>query len=179
MFNFFIKKNNKKVSYKIYHSIVKQSRMPYFYKKYGVPDTPEGRFDLITIHAFLIFRRLKAETKETIDLGQEIFDLMFKDLEQNLREMGSGDLGVTKKIFAMAEALYGRIKVYEENLEDTQLLEEALDRNLFHNTNPKGEQKKLIANYIQQEAARLANVDKKDLLAGNIFFNSPEDILNK
>ena len=97
----------------LYRRLVRQARDPVFYLHLGVPDTPDGRFDMIILHAFLVIRRLKAEHERTVGLAQAIFDLMFADMDQNLREMGVGDLGVSKRIKGMAEACYGRTVAYE------------------------------------------------------------------
>ena len=69
----------------IYALIVEQSRRPEFYLHGGVPDTPDGRFDLILVHAFLVFHRLKNETSEMNYLGQTVFDLMFAEWLPRIR----------------------------------------------------------------------------------------------
>ena len=170
MFGFFGKKNFEDATHRIYTSIVEQSRQPGFYLNCGVPDTPDGRFDLIVVHAFLILRRLKDETGKTTDLAQELFDLMFADMDQNLREMGAGDLGVGKKVKAMAEAFYGRIKVYEAGLMGEGSLVEALERNLYRKTNPDHVQVRAMARYMQREARQLGEIAEKELLAGALTF---------
>jgi cytochrome b pre-mRNA-processing protein 3 len=179
MFKKIFKTNKLKVENKIYRSIVEQARQQTFYTKYGAPDTPDGRFDMITIHAFLVMRRLKDENKTTNNLSQSIFDLMFTDMEQNLREMGSGDVGVTKKIMAMAEAFYGRIKAYERGINDTSFLKEALKRNLYRETSPNEMQISSIAKYIQQEAIRLEKIEISNIMQGNLSFGTPVVLLSK
>ena len=179
MFEIFKTKKNMSVCYRIYNSIVTQSRHSYFYINHGVPDTPDGRFDMITIHVFLVIRKLKNEHNKNYEMAQEIFDIMFADMEQNLREMGSGDVGVSMKIKAMVEAFYGRIKVYEAGFKNILLLENALNRNLFRKTNPNKFQVKSMAEYIQHEALRLEKVEIKDILKGNISFSIPSEILIK
>mgnify|MGYP001346317708 FL=1 len=176
MFNNLTRTNIKRNKIKIYSSIIEQSRQQSFYTNYGVPDTPEGRFDMIIIHAFLVLRRLRDET--TNDLSQEIFDLMFADMEQNLREMGIGDTGIAKKIMAMAEAFYGRIKVYEIGLKDTPFLKKALNRNLFRDSNAKEEQIRSMAKYIKQEANRIETIEINEILNGNLSFSSPSVFLS-
>ncbi|NQV43978.1 MAG: hypothetical protein HQ501_03695 [Rhodospirillales bacterium] len=104
------------VAHKLYVTIVHQSRLPVFYDKYEVQDTPEGRFDLLAIHTYLVLRRLREEHEKAAELSQALFDLMFADLDQNLREMGYGDTGVAKRIRKMAEGFYGRINAYDEGL---------------------------------------------------------------
>jgi len=176
MFGFFAKRKLEGVTHRIYTSIVKQSRQPGFYLNCGVPDTPDGRFDMIVVHAFLILRRLKDETGKPTDLAQAIFDLMFADMDQNLREMGTGDIGVGKKIKAMAEAFYGRIKVYEARLTGEASLEEALQRNLYRKTNPGQVQIEAMARYVQREARQLSEMAENKLLAGELTFGPAPDL---
>src|SRR5689334_9758544 len=90
----------------LYAAIVSQARRPEFYESMGVPDTLDGRFDLIVLHASIYLKRLRAAGPEGRDLAQALFDTMFDNLDQSLREMGVGDVTVPKKIRAMVEAFY-------------------------------------------------------------------------
>src|SRR5579885_2019728 len=96
----------------LYRAVVAQARAPAFYVAYGVPDTLDGRFDLIALHMFLVLHRLKSDT-DASTVSQALFDIMFDDMDRSLREMGVGDLGVGRRVRAMAEALYGRMAAYE------------------------------------------------------------------
>ncbi len=78
----------------LYEGVVAQARQPGFYRDCGVPDSVDGRFELIALHAFLVLHRLKADPTDTAALGQALFDVMFQDMDQSLRELGAGDLGV-------------------------------------------------------------------------------------
>lgn len=161
---------------KIYVSLVKQGRQPVFYLSFGVPDTPDGRFDLIALHAFLLFRRFKRDHDRTEALGQAVFDLMFADMDQNLREMGVGDLGVGKRIKGMAEGFFGRVQAYEKGLDDTpEALESALKRNLYRKSTPSDTQVSAMAAYMRRQAARLDMIDTESLLAGDLTFDPPAD----
>src|SRR5690349_8287815 len=77
----------------LYRAVVGQARTPAFYVAYGVPDTLDGRFDLIALHMFLVLHRLKTDSLAA-NLSQALFDIMFDDMDRSLREMGVGDLGV-------------------------------------------------------------------------------------
>ncbi len=83
----------------LYDIIVAQSRMPGFYLHCGVPDTVDGRFDMIALHAFIVLRRLKDRRRDT---AQELLEAMFDDMDRSLREMGAGDLGVGRRVKTMA-----------------------------------------------------------------------------
>jgi len=117
---------------RVYARIVEQARDPWFYAEAGAPDTAEGRFDMIALHAFLVFRRLRREGPAIKGASQAIFDAMFKDLDAALREIGVGDLSVGKKIRGLAEAFYGRAEAYEAPLAagDEAALARAVGRNV-------------------------------------------------
>lgn len=118
----------------LYEKIVTAARRPAFYMGEGaVPDTVEGRFDLVALHAFLIFRRLKSDTGTMPGLKQALFDVMFDDMDASLREMGVGDIKVGKKVRTLAEDMFGRIAVYDPALDasDTGALAAALSRNIW------------------------------------------------
>jgi cytochrome b pre-mRNA-processing protein 3 len=117
----------------VYDTLVRAARKPGLYGQVGAPDTVDGRFDMITAHAILLFRRLRGQGEAAADLSQLVFDVMFDDFDAALREMGTGDLSVGKKIREMGEAFYGRAKAYEDalNAGDEEMLAAILERNLF------------------------------------------------
>ncbi len=113
----------------VYAAIVAAARQPRFYAEWGVPDTVDGRFDMIVLHIYLVLQRLKTETPE---LCQQLTDLFFDDMDRSLREMGVGDLSVGKKVRRMAEAFHGRLNAYASAAEQgDQSLIEALQRNVY------------------------------------------------
>ena len=113
----FNKTNNSILIKEIYQNIIERSRAKYFYLDRGVQDTLESRFDLIIFHSFIIFQFFR-EMKITDSLiPQNLFDFMFKDFENNLREMGFGDVSVNKKMKLFIAAFYGRISNYSIGVE--------------------------------------------------------------
>src|SRR5262245_16557473 len=84
-----------------YTALVAQARLPQFYESLEVPDTLDGRFDLIVLHASLYLKRMRTAGREGQDLAQAVFDSMFDNLDQSLREMGVGDVTLPRKIRAM------------------------------------------------------------------------------
>ncbi|MBM3485512.1 MAG: hypothetical protein FJX67_02595 [Alphaproteobacteria bacterium] len=158
-------------SERLYAAIVAQARQPGFYLAGGVPDTVDGRFDLIALHAFLVLRRLKDGRPAAAPLSQALFDLLFTDMDRSLREMGAGDLGVGRRVKAMAKAFYGRIAAYEEGLaKGGVMLDEAIGRNLFRGEDVRPEALKAIAAYLEREAAALVEQRLDDLLVGTVRF---------
>lgn len=157
----------------IYGSIVAQARQPEFYVEAGVPDTLDGRFELLVMHAFLYFHRMKPEGEGVRRLTQLVFDTMFQDLDHNLREMGVGDMSIGKKVRKMGGAFYGRTEAYDQALsvyEDRPVeLVSAIERNVFaEQGNPDGAQ--MLARYMSDSTQRLSDQNTDDLLAGIIEF---------
>jgi cytochrome b pre-mRNA-processing protein 3 len=161
----------------LYGAIVAQARSVTFYADYRVPDTVEGRFDLIVLHLVLLLRRLgRAEAARGLGqlLGQELFDAFCRDLDANLREMGVGDLAVPKRMQAFAEAFYGRQAAYLAGLEaaDERVFEKALARNIFAAGNDAGATQ--LARYARAAVTRLDAQDDSALIRGAVVFPSPE-----
>jgi cytochrome b pre-mRNA-processing protein 3 len=156
-----------------YAGVVAQARQPVFFAGCGVPDTLDGRFELVCLHAFLYLRRLKGEAGAA-QVSQEFFDTMFADFDRSLREIGTGDLSVGRQVNRMAEAFYGRIHAYEEGLAgDDAALTAALTRNLYGTAEASPEQVARVAAYMRREAARLASEPVAALIAGAVTFGPP------
>lgn len=151
----------------LYAKAVAQARLPIFYAEREVPDTVDGRFDLLVLHVFLLLHRLGAPrdlaTRETRRLNQALFDLMFADMDRSLREMGVSDMAVGKRIKDMARAFYGRIDAYEPALGDLAKLEEALARNLYRGAEVRPSTLTAMAHYIQKQVAALAARDPQTI----------------
>jgi cytochrome b pre-mRNA-processing protein 3 len=116
----------------LYGTIVAQARLPCFYLDYEVPDTINGRFDLIVLHLVLMLGRMR-QSPALKTLGQALFDWFCEDMDSNLREMGVSDLKVPKEMRRVGEAFYGRAQIYEAALRapDNSALEEAIIRNIY------------------------------------------------
>jgi cytochrome b pre-mRNA-processing protein 3 len=140
----------------IYGAIVAQARSPAFYADFNVPDTVEGRFDMIVLHLFLLMRRFKRGGPEQQKLGQALMERFCSDLDANLREMGVGDLTVPKKMQKFAEAFYGRSATYERALVagDRNAGSVAIARNIFGQDHPLGGARQL-SDYMFAAAAVL------------------------
>lgn len=157
----------------LYHQIVRQARKPEFYLVGGVPDTVAGRFDLIALHAFLVMRQLKATKQQGAGIAQALFDTMFADMDRNLREMGVGDLGVGRRVKAMAKGFYGRVHAYEVALAAAApgALAEALGRNLYAGESVDAARVAAMADYLRREAK--AGEGRADVLEGRVQFGPP------
>jgi cytochrome b pre-mRNA-processing protein 3 len=157
----------------LYQAIVAQARTPAFYARLGVPDTLDGRFDMIALHMFLVLRRLKAEGVGGRALAQALCDRFFDDLDRSLREMGAGDLGVGRRVKAMAKAFYGRVAAYEAALSDHDpALDDALRRNVFGTVAPSPESLATMTAYVRREAVTLATQPYATIAGGTISFGT-------
>lgn len=171
------------IAHDLYLAVINQARLPAFYMEYGVPDTLDGRFDLIVLHAALVMRRLRGigdgDAAEAKEVAQALFDLMFADMDQNLREIGVTDTSVGKRVKQMVRAFYGRATAYEEALNAGGAgLGEALRRNLYGTVEgdlpaalPAG-----MARYLMTQEGRLTAQNSADLMAGRIAFSAPESL---
>lgn len=160
----------------LYLTIVGQARRPEFYRDWGVPDSLDGRFELVALHCFLVLHRLKAGGPQAAGLAQALFDIMFQDMDESLRELGAGDLGVGRRVRTMAEAFYGRIAAYEAGLAGPpDRLEDALQRNLYGTVEAAPARVEALAAYLRREAAALALVPLRKLLAGRLGFRAPPE----
>jgi cytochrome b pre-mRNA-processing protein 3 len=155
----------------IYGMIVTQAREPLFYRDLAVPDTVNGRFDMLVLHLWMVLRRLKPIDGGTA-LSQALFDRFCDDMDANLREMGVGDLTVPKRMQAFGEAFYGRIAAYDLALEAGQEpLAQALCKNILNGE--AIEQARRLARYAEAAIAALAGLDEATLRSGSWKFPLP------
>lgn len=158
--------------YAIYRAIVAQSRQPVFYAEWQVPDTVTGRFDMISLHLALLFRRLRSETGPQKNFSQAVFDLFFSDMDRSLREMGVGDLGVPKKIQKMGNIFFGLLAALNEAMDrkDVTAVEAVLSRNIFNGE--FGPHIHALAEYMLAKDAVLATQPADAITGGTIQFET-------
>lgn len=164
----FRKKPAAEAVYAVYSAIVAQSRQARFYAEWGVPDTVTGRFDMISLHMALLFRRMRSDDERIRAFSQAVFDLFFKDMDRSLREMGVGDLSVPKKIQKMGNIFYGLLANLNDALDrnDQAQVEAVIARNLLGEgaTHSAAD----LARYVFAEAAKLEAQSLDSILAGEI-----------
>lgn len=152
----------------IYGMIVTQAREPIFYRDLGVPDTVNGRFDLLLLHLWLLLRRLRTVGGAT-ELSQALFDRFCEDMDDNLREMGIGDQTVPKRMRAFGEAFYGRVQAYDQAMDGgSEALAAAICRNILNGTGI--DQARRLAAYAAATEADLGRADEAALLLGSFRF---------
>jgi cytochrome b pre-mRNA-processing protein 3 len=158
-----------------YAAIVSQARRPAFYESLGVPDTLDGRFDLIVLHASLYLKRLRSAGPDGRNLAQAVFDSMFDNLDQSLRELGVGDVTLPKKIRAMVSAFYGRAAAYDKALteESGAALAEALCRNIYAGNAPAADVVQRLSAYLRSASKALAEAPNDVLLSNQFHWAAP------
>lgn len=149
----------------LYASTAGRARAPYLFEACGIPDTLDGRFDSLALHAALVIDRLRREPDGEA-LAQAFFDAMFRHLDLTLREIGVQDLGVGRRIKIMAEGLQGRALAYRQALAGlgADTLAEVLRRNAYGGRpTPDPQGLALLETYVRAEARRLADTPRGDL----------------
>ena len=173
---FFTASSDLEPARRLYAAIVVQSRQPAFYEHCGVPDSVIGRFDMIALHGFLVMHRLKQGAREQFVLAQALTGIMVEDLDRNLREMGTSDLAVGKKVKRMAQGFYGRLGAYEAGLAGADdVLADALTRNLYAGAAPTPTTLAAMVGYVRREAGALAGQPWSALGQGAVRFGPPPE----
>lgn len=171
MLGLFRRAPHARAGYALYTGAVRAARDPGFYDGLGVPDTLDGRFDLVGLHVFLLIDRLRDAPAPGPGLAQAIFDAMFADMDFNLREMGVSDMRVGKRNKEMWEAFHGRATAYAEAAaKEDGSLSEALGRNVWRGTVPPAGAADVLAALVRRDRAVLADMPMEDFASGRAAF---------
>ncbi len=150
----------------VYNAIVASARQPKFYAQLAVPDSLDGRFDMIVLHLFLLLDRMKGEDEK---FRQNLTDYFFNDMDRSLREIGVGDLAVGKKVRKMAEAFYGRVNAYQNAKEQGEAQwAQALQRNIYGGENSLHVNE--LVNWVEASTKKLAAQSAADILNAKVEF---------
>ena len=154
----------------LYAAAIEVARRPIFYQQFGVQDSVDGRFDSLSLVVILIMRRLKNCGADGKEISQQLFDSMFADMDLSLREMGAGDLGVSKRVRAMAEAFLGRLESYVDAIDenDKKSFSEALSRNLFRGNETIDPLANGIVDYLFALVTEIDSLPADHVLAGKL-----------
>lgn len=193
MFGFFLKgfskydKRDQLAGEELYLATIRQARLPEFFTRYGVPDSVDGRFDLLMVHLYLLFSRLQQHPRYK-DISQLIFDRVFKDMEKALREVGVGDVGIPKKMKVMMQAFNGRMNAYKATEEHERKnasrppasddpLFDTLRRNLYGTVEkPKDSVIADMVMYMRYSFVVLNRQEIDQIALGNIKYLNPSEI---
>jgi cytochrome b pre-mRNA-processing protein 3 len=154
----------------IYGAIVTQARRPVFYAELGVPDTPAGRYEMVVVHLFLVLERLRGGADAASPLPRLLVEAFIADMDDSLRELGTGDLAVPKKVRRAATGLYERSMAYKAPLDtgDDTALAHALAEHVY--LTAEADRARALAGYVQATNAALAATDADQLLDANFGF---------
>lgn len=114
----------------MYAQLVSQARAPEFFRDWGVPDTLDGRFDVVVLYVCAKLHQLKSQAADP-ELLRALQEAFFTDMDRNLREMGVSDTGVGKRMKKMTQAFFGRLQAYENAFESEAALKAAIAKNLY------------------------------------------------
>lgn len=173
MLNFFRRPPKASTIEALYGAIVAQARAPVFYRSYGVPDTVNGRLDLLILHLVLAFERLSRGPASAKAAGQAAFDRFCQDMDDHLREQGVSDIRVPKDMQRVAAAFFGRHRSYISALKagDRDALRTALRRNVFADADAAGLDG--LAGYVEAAAQALERQDAAAIASGRIAWPDP------
>ncbi|MGN6516743.1 MAG: ubiquinol-cytochrome C chaperone family protein [Rhizomicrobium sp.] len=147
-------------------AIGKRAREPVFFTELGVPDTIDGRFDLVTLHAWLVLQRMRAAGMK--NSSQALIDALFASFDESLRDLGVGDIGIGHRMKKMADAFYGRLAAYGGAADEAELTA-AILRNVYRGEAEHEEAAGRLARYAMKARACL---DKSDLSRGDADFGA-------
>ena len=173
IFGFFKSRPHKKTALEIYAAVSECSRVPELYTTLGIPDTAEGRFESLGLHLSLVLRRLKQLPAPALEISKELIDYFFHDLDGALRTLGVSDVSVGKKIKPLAQAFYGRAKVLDEALvqSDDNILANVLVRNVLGSE--VASTGKALACYVRSASSWLENNDLNFIIKAQNLFPAP------
>jgi len=162
---------NRAITDALYAQIVAAARQTVFYSHWNVPDTPLGRFEMLSLHMFLFQHRLRGEQGAAAEVAQVLIDEFFLDVEHSLRELGISDVGVPKRMKKLAKMFYGRTAAYDDALreDDRAALAAALARNVRPDAGAWPEAP-LLANYVSEASRELAAQTGESIVAGKVAF---------
>ena len=176
MFGLFSRNRNKQLIDKLHDEIMVGVLNPALYLSCGVPDTFEGRFEMLVLHGALTTRRIERLAAPGPDLAQDLTDVIFRYLDVTLREMGVGDTTVPKKMKKHAESYAGRAFSYLTALDaqDEEALRLALARNVYGDeTQAASSQTKRLAHYAMAIESALGQYELDHFLSGQIGYPDP------
>ncbi len=160
------------IARELYGAVVAHSRRPELYTDHGIPDTPEGRFEAVALHLCLLLERLQREGQAGKDLGQQLTETFVTDMDDNMREMGVGDLAVPRRVKKAAAGLYERALRYRSAMSagaSAGALRETV-RELVLGPGANAAKAEGLAAHIREMAASLSAVPAGDLMAGRVRF---------
>lgn len=169
----FLRKKSVKVAARnLYDQLSLAAREPSLYGLGKVADTPDGRFELLALHAAVVFTRLSKRGEQAEETSQEVFDILFSTMDHALRELGVGDISVGKRIRKLAESFYGRLAAYHDGIQGGEAKFEALTQaiatHVLETNDPTHPLAVVLAKRVVAWADKLEQQSDMDLMAGRM-----------
>lgn len=174
-------RNNDTIIIALYEIIVAAARQPAIYAKAGAPDTPLGRFEMISLHMALVLNAGRSsDSQAQRDLLQALTEEFFKDVDHALRELGIGDTGVPKRMKKLASMFYGRADALRKALDanDDAELADAITRNLWPDAIAEHKSGGIaLAPYFKQAYGELLKQMPSPMVEGQLTFPDAESLV--
>ena len=163
-------KAEREAAERVYAACLNAARHPAFYLDDGVPDTFEGRFEVLTLTLFPVLNRLMHDPGDDPDLARRISESFVDDMDAVFREMGVSDPGIPKRMKALYGAFAGRITAYRAALgEGDSALADAIARNVFPGMQAD-KRVAVLAEYLKTAVRSVARIEMAALRRGEIPF---------
>ncbi len=166
----------------LYAAIVAQARQPYFYSKLGVADTIPGRFEMVSLHMFIVLDRLRNRGGASDEVGQALVDVMFQDMDDVARETGVGDMGVGPRIKKLARSFQSRLEYYKETIEgdgeghfERGTLPDAIVEIYFADDQAQMPNAHLLAEYVYSNQTRVAGMSLEEMVKTTSLFGDLDE----
>jgi cytochrome b pre-mRNA-processing protein 3 len=150
----------------LYAALVTAARDPSWYREGQVPDTIDGRFDMVAAILSLVLIRLERE--EDRHAPTLLTELFIDDMEGTLRQIGIGDLMVGKHVGKMVGALGGRLTAFRAGMASDAGLGAAVTRNIFHDSPPSAPALGLVVGRLEALGRAIATQPIERLLDGEL-----------
>ena len=166
----------------LYGISVAQARHEAFYTLWHVPDTLEGRFEMIVLHLFLAVERLQKEGAAGQELARSLMEAFVVDIDDHLREVGIADLKVPKHVKKAAAIAYDRFEDYGKAMKGAGKLDKLVLSNVYDHdgrSNAVGADEVAgaegIACYMGAATAKLSQQNSAMVMAGQLTFPAPDE----
>ena len=170
MFSFSAKRRGERdVATRIYTTCLTAARRPELYLSYGVPDTLQGRFEMVGFALFPVLNRLMHEPGDDPDLARLVSECFVDDMDGTFREMGLSDNAVSKRMKTLYSSFAGRVTAYREAMGDERALASAVARNVFPGE-PEDGRAEALAAYLTAAVAAVSAAGLSQLRRGEIPF---------
>lgn len=153
----------------LYDAAVARARDPFWYREGGVPDTLEGRFDMLTAVLALLLLRLERDGEAAAGEAARLTEIFIEDMDGTMREIGFGDIVVGKEVGKLLGALGGRMGRFREALAGTgDEFEPAVAHNVYRDAPPSEASLGAVAGRLRDMSDRFGSTATDDLLAGRL-----------